>query len=354
MVHCFKARSADDVWLQAAGAFTCTENVAIQNSRAGKTVEILHAALVVESPINRWVVSRVPALNPAFSVVEAVWVLNGMSDAAFLNSWNRRLPNFAGRCLNYHGAYGNRLRHTYGFDQLTRAFKALRSNEESRQVVLQIWDPKQDFPNEDGSPAAEDIPCNIASMLKIRNDRLEWMQVVRSNDLLLGVPHDIALFTLLQEVMAGWLGIGIGSYNQISDSLHVYETDFNHIKCATKVPHAENEDSVALPKEQSDMVWSQFAERIESLTDQGITRQRILDTLQWDIPSGYLNLMRVVCAEAARRRKWVDTALEVISGISNPVLTQLCERWFKRVGRTSPTEISRTKSSTANSPSSYL
>ena len=43
---------------------------------------------------------------------------------------------------------------------------------------LAVLDPAVDLPNADGSPAAADIPCNVAAFPKIRNGKLEWMQVI--------------------------------------------------------------------------------------------------------------------------------------------------------------------------------
>lgn len=62
-------------------------------------------------------------------------------------------------------------------------------------------------------------------MFNIRDGRLDWTQIIRSNDIFLGLPHNLVQFTTLHEVMAGWLGVQMGSYNQLSNSLHLYEKD---------------------------------------------------------------------------------------------------------------------------------
>ena len=80
-----------------------------------------------------------------------------------------------------------------------------------------------DFPSDNGLPVADDIPCNICSMLKVRNGRLEWSQIMRSNDIFLGLPHNFVQFMTLQEVLAGWIGIEPGTYTHFADSLHLYE-----------------------------------------------------------------------------------------------------------------------------------
>ena len=121
----------------------------------------------------------------------------------------------------------------------------------------------------DGTPADRDIPCNVVAMPKLRDGKLEWLQVIRSNDMFLGVPHNFVQFTSVQEVLAGWLGVECGSYTQISDSLHVYEHHWENVKASTTLPSvvAPNDDHLALPRRESDQVFKELERRIERLID---------------------------------------------------------------------------------------
>src|SRR5215216_3681161 len=140
MFRVFEGDTADQVWHEAASAFCNGECVAEQSSRAGQTLEILHSAISIANPIQRWVTTRYPPINPAFAIAEIVWLMTGRNDSAFLNYFNRQLPKYAGEGPIYHGAYGFRLRQHLGVDQLNRAYHALKSKPYTRQVVLQIWD----------------------------------------------------------------------------------------------------------------------------------------------------------------------------------------------------------------------
>ena len=225
MFSYFEGPTADNVWQQIVEAFRAGDDVLVQPSRGGNTKEILHAAITIDDPRQRWVASRQSPLNIAFAFAELVWIMTGRNDLAFMQAWNKRLPDYVGKGPKLHGAYGYRLRQKGGVDQLTRVYQSLSSNPNTRQAVLQIWDSSVDLPQSDGSPANQDIPCNVLSLLKVRAGKLEWLQVIRSNDLFLGIPYDFVQFTSLQEVMAGWLGIDCGAYHQVSDSLHIYDRD---------------------------------------------------------------------------------------------------------------------------------
>jgi thymidylate synthase len=49
----------------------------------------------------------------------------------------------------------------------------------------------------------------------------------------LAFPYDIFAATLLQELLAGWLGVGLGEYHRHVDSLHLYE---KHAKTVGSLP----------------------------------------------------------------------------------------------------------------------
>lgn len=330
MISTFQGESADSVWLQAADAFRRPEGVRAQNGRGGPTLEIPRVGFSVADPRQRWVVSRDPPLNLAFALAEVVWIMTGRRDLAFLHYWNRKYRDFAGSGPDLHGAYGYRLRRQLGVDQLERACQVLESNPDTRQVVLQIWDSPSDLPAPDGTPADEDVPCNIVSMPKIRDGKLEWLQVVRSNDLFLGVPHNFVQFTSLQEILAGWLGTECGPYTQISDSLHVYDRNRENLDASTALPDvAPNHDSLALPRQESADAFGDLEGRIERMVDPATEPDLLEGLAGWnDAPGAYRNMAVVLAAEALRRRKLPEAAERVMSRCTNPIYHQLWSRWL--------------------------
>lgn len=327
----FDSESADQVWLQAARFFR-TMDRSFQLGRGGNTLETLHAAFSIHDPRQRWVVSRPPAMNPAFAIAEVIWIIAGRSDAAFLNFWNSRLAYFAGADETYHGAYGDRLRKHFGIDQLDRAYKALSRNPTGRQVVLQIWDPECDLPDDDGKPVSPDIPCNICALLKVRDGRLEWLQVLRSNDLFLGVPHNFIQFTCVQEILAGWLGLDVGTYTHISDSLHVYERDFLQLNSIEDVAVQFNSDDLRLPRDVFDAVFEDIEGRLCRMTSGGLSARELEKVVcTGSLPEAYRNLVAIMGAECARRSQWRELAGDIALTCSNRSLMQMWERWLVRV-----------------------
>lgn len=323
----FRGKTADKVWRQAAIALKAP-SVRRQDSRLGATREILHASLEISEPRQRWVLSRTPAISPAFAIAEALWILAGRNDARFLNFWNPALPKYAGTGESYYGAYGYRLRSQFGFDQIEAAIDALAGNDISRQFVLQIWDPKADFPI-NGIPRSADIPCNICSLLKLRDGRLEWMQIMRSNDIFRGTPYNFVQFTILQEVIAGCVGAEVGDYIQIADSMHCYESDLAFFN-EDSAPALRSRDRLSLPREEAASVVSEMVEKFEYLSRPELIRSDIGAEFIRNVPEGWRNLLAIGVADSARRRGWADIQERFANECSNEPLRRVWQGWANR------------------------
>lgn len=335
MLQPIESANADELWLTAADRLLSRSQKS-QASRAGTTQESLHAVLVLNNPRNRWVVSRSPAINPAFAVAEVVWILRGRNDSAFLNYFNQSLPRYAGSGSTYHGAYGFRLRTMHGIDQLHRAYEALSSNPDSRQAVLQIWSPTADLPAPDGSAAAPDIPCNICSLLKVRSGRLHWTQIMRSNDLYRGLPYNIVQFTTLQEVMAGWLRLELGNYLHFADSLHVYDNSIGSIAASKMVDSPPNQDSLCASYAETELYLEKMERLIESITHDSTSVDALVAWLyDSDLPQAWRNLAVMLVSEGCRKRRAQEPALQVIETCTNPLLRLLMVRWRDRLSGSS-------------------
>lgn len=333
MFNTFGGSDANSVWKMAADALINGDS-ASQMTRLGESKELLHASFQITDPKQRWITARTPVISPAFAIAEVFWILNGDNNAGFMNYWNPNLPKFAGNGHTYHGAYGYRIRKQFGLDQLEAAYQALSTNPDTRQVVIQIWDPRTDLPNSKGEPASADIPCNICSMPKIRNNKLEWLQVMRSNDVFLGMPYNIIQFTTLQEILAGWLNLELGSYYQISDSLHAYSHDLDHYSLDRDCELVRNTDSLSLNKCDSVNVINEIYRHLQLLTDSKLTKETLNNLISGsssDLPTSYNNLLLINCAYAAKKRNWQSEIHDSIGLCKNKTLVDIWNLWLAKI-----------------------
>jgi thymidylate synthase len=184
------------------------------------TIEALGCQIQLERPRARVLHATGRIINPAFAVAEATWILSG-SDEPWIYQYNNSLRAYADDGV-LRGAYGPRLRRWGGrIDQLDNVRRLLLREPESRQAVVQLFDPSRDW------SGFRDVPCTIGHRFFIRDGLLHMHSSMRSQDAWLGLPYDIFANTVLQELLAGWLEVSVGRYVHSVDSLHLYKDDVN-------------------------------------------------------------------------------------------------------------------------------
>ena len=113
----------------------------------------------------------------------------------------------------------------YTFDQWKMVKQLLKNNPNSRQAVIHIKEPR-DLVNR----PSKDVNCTIAMQFLLRDNKLDLIVTMRSNDIWLGLPYDVFNFTCMQIQMAMELGVNIGVYYHNAGSLHMYIKDKEKLK----------------------------------------------------------------------------------------------------------------------------
>ncbi len=325
--------TANEVWKKAANMLLVQNN--LQSGRTGNIYELLHTLITIQDPQQKWIYNRIPPISIGYALAELVWIMNGDDSAEIINFWNPSLHKFAGKSMHYHGAYGKRMRSHFGIDQLEKSYEALHNQQDSRQVVIQIYDTKVDFPIDLGKPRDEDIPCNICSLLKIRDTKLEWSQIARSSDVFLGIPYDVVQFTSLQEILAGWLEMGVGSYSHFSDSLHLYEKDTIKIAVSDD-EEITNNDSLCLSKLESEIIFYEIYKRMKVLSTKKFTEKQFLSLAKLESTySAYNNIMLIIAAYVSQQKYNCDFTSELIKECTNEAYKEMWNRWLANKNRSS-------------------
>lgn len=331
MIHSFSGTTANEVWEQALEKLVNNPKGLLQ-SRVGDMYELLHVGLAIGEPRQRWIYHRMPPMSIAFALAEIIWILAGSDDSTVINFWNPLLPKFAGYTDKYPGAYGYRIKHNFGFNQLEYAYNALMNNPNNRQTVILIWDPQKDFPTVQGEPKNKDIPCNICSLIKIRDNKLEWTQVMRSNDIFRGLPYNLIQFTSIQEILAGWLEIEVGSYNHYSDSLHLYEQDRNSI-AVSEGTSFENTDSLAISKEIFDAVINKMYSGMVRIANNDVKELELFEIADMEIEEqAYKNIMIIIALYAAQKKGFIHLQVDLLNMCTNKLYKNMWTQWNKARG----------------------
>lgn len=169
-------------------------------------------------------------------VAEQLWFIMGSRKPEdFLREYTKIWDTFTNPGDVVTVAYGYRWRKHFGRDQLGLLINLLEKDPSSRHGVVVTWDPSSDGL---GGVSKMNVPCPYTFTVNIIGGKLNLHNVVRSNDMILGCPHDVAGFALLQCILAQRLGVQPGVYTHTISNAHVYDI---HYDAAKELIGRENE-----------------------------------------------------------------------------------------------------------------
>ncbi len=116
--------------------------------------------------------------------------------------------------------YGSQWRNFNGVDQLAYILSELKTNPNSRRMILSAWNPA-----EIGQMALP--PCHTLIQFYVANNKLSLQLYQRSADIFLGVPFNIASYALLLMMVAQVTGFEVGEFVHTLGDAHIYS---NHIE----------------------------------------------------------------------------------------------------------------------------
>lgn len=218
----FEADTLDDLLMAVFSRLL--ENQAMIQASRGNFTEIFGAILVLHNPRAR--LSRSESKGKIFSALgELFWYLSKENSLEFMEYY---LPgiytNESDDGLSVRSGYGERLFSHNGHSQIQNIISLLTTKPSSRRAVIQLFDAS------DLSKNYKSIPCTCTLQFIIRDDKLNMLVNMRSNDAYLGLPHDVFTFTMLQEIVARSVNVEVGIYKHCVGSLHLYERDHNKAK----------------------------------------------------------------------------------------------------------------------------
>ena len=106
-----------------------------------------------------------------------------------------------------------------GIDQIANAIETIREDPHSRRIIVNSWNVE--FLGQMALP-----PCHCLFQFHVRGDRLDCQLYQRSCDMFLGVPFNIASYSLLTLMIAQQSGLQPGEFVWTGGDCHVYD---NHI-----------------------------------------------------------------------------------------------------------------------------
>jgi thymidylate synthase len=211
-------------------------------------------------------------VNARLAAIEALQLISGVQRHDLIQ---RVTPNFDAVLVDDqdpdYGAYGPRI-----IEQVGDCLDILYRDPTTRRAVITIWNPKD--LTHDG-----DRPCTVFLQFLVRDNgfgpALELHTHMRSQDVWLGVPYDIFMFSQLQHTAAYILGLPAGQLVHHATSLHIYETDLSKV------------DNLFIP-EDGDLAFVQAAQGLElplgvhpGVNTRGVSAGDVLELNPLDVAS---------------------------------------------------------------------
>ena len=156
---------------------------------------------------------------------KTIWTANADSQGVALGYTNTELIKQLGP------VYGHQWRHFDAYeddqitkvDQITWLINEIKTNPDSRRLVLSAWNPNQI--NEMALP-----PCHTLAQFRVMNGKLSCQLYQRSADMFLGLPFNIASYSLLTHMLAQICDLKVGTFVWTGGDCHIYNNHADQVR----------------------------------------------------------------------------------------------------------------------------
>ena len=171
-------------------------------------------------------------------IYELLWFISGDTNIKYLKDHGVRIwDEWADENGDLGPVYGHQWRSWPApdgrtIDQLSNVINTIKNNPESRRMLVCAWNPgevdKMALP-----------PCHCLFQFYVAGGRLSCQLYQRSCDLFLGVPFNIASYSLLTMMIAQCCGLQPGEFVHTLGDAHIYLNHFEQVDLQlTREPRA--------------------------------------------------------------------------------------------------------------------
>ena len=170
---------------------------------------------------------------------ELLWFLKGDTNIGYLKENGVRIwDEWATETGDLGPVYGKQWRSWEGpngevVDQIQWLLDEIKTNPDSRRLVISAWNPTvlpdvKHSPKENAEMGKQALPpCHCLFQFYVLDGKLSCQLYQRSADIFLGVPFNIASYSLLTMMVAQECGLELGEFVHTFGDAHIYS---NHLE----------------------------------------------------------------------------------------------------------------------------
>ena len=173
-------------------------------------------------------------------IYELLWLIAGDTNIKYLHDHKVTIwDEWANADGDLGPVYGAQWRNwnNEGIDQIQQVIDSIKSNPNSRRHIVTAWNPsvlpdehEKDFAKNVAAGKAALPPCHAFFQFYVANDKLSCQLYQRSADVFLGVPFNIASYSLLTMMMAQVCGLKPGDFVHTFGDVHIYNNHIEQVK----------------------------------------------------------------------------------------------------------------------------
>ena len=172
-------------------------------------------------------------------IYELLWFLKGDTNIKYLQENGvKSLDAWADSNGNLCPVYGFQWRNwnNDGIDQISNLINDLKNNPSSRRHLISAWNPSvlpdtsKSFEANVANGKAALPPCHAFFQFHVINGKLSCQLYQRSADIFLGVPFNIASYSLLTIMIAQVCDLKVGDFIHTFGDAHIYSNHFDQMK----------------------------------------------------------------------------------------------------------------------------
>ena len=170
---------------------------------------------------------------------ELLWFLKGDTNIKYLQDNGVKIwDGWADKNGDLGPVYGSQWRNwnNDNIDQISNLMEMIKKNPKSRRMIVSAWNPSVlpdtsiSFDENIKNGKAALPPCHAFFQFYVANGKLSCQLYQRSADIFLGVPFNIASYSLFTHMVAHVCKLKVGDFIHTFGDAHIYTNHFDQVK----------------------------------------------------------------------------------------------------------------------------